>query len=253
MLKIVMDIQPAATPTPQASAPISNAPAQPAVPAKVPHAHKFILGYVLLIFMAAAVGGVYEWQQSKVKNLQSQLNSAKSEVANNTANVSTNNVSGQDFLYLNTYGLKIPLTKDIQDLYYVELNGANGNNELVFSTQSLANVETGCMAVPTNFAYSYESLSLDNKPPKTPIGGTPFGLVTVTKQVLPTSQIGSLDTDVGTTLSNSNGHYFYYKQAQGTCLATDSKGNVVSQTDSNLLASQLTSFLAAMKKIEPIN
>ena len=149
--------------------------------------------------------------------------------------------------------MKIPLTNDIQDLYYIQFKDSLNENVLAFSTQSLANAEPGCFAVPTTYSYSYESSSLDNKPPQTSIGGTPFGIVIVTSQPALTSQVGSTDQDIGTLLTHSNGYYFYYKQSQGTCLATDSKGNVVSQTNSNLLNSQLTSFLAAMKKVEPIN
>jgi outer membrane murein-binding lipoprotein Lpp len=50
-------------------------------PVKVKHATKFILGYLVLILLVAALGGVYSWQHKKVNSLNSQVSKLNKQVA----------------------------------------------------------------------------------------------------------------------------------------------------------------------------
>jgi outer membrane murein-binding lipoprotein Lpp len=79
-----MDNQPSVI-VPDTQSPEPSPPIKP--PVRVKHAHKFIFGYIALIVLIAAVGGVYSWQHKKVNesdakvaSLQSQLNSLQNQV-----------------------------------------------------------------------------------------------------------------------------------------------------------------------------
>src|ERR1700685_1845682 len=69
MLKLKMDDQP-------------NDPIQPSValPSHIKHAHKFIFGYLIILVLVAAVGGMYSWQHKKVTNLNTQVASLNAQV-----------------------------------------------------------------------------------------------------------------------------------------------------------------------------
>lgn len=56
---------------------------------EIKHAHKFIFGYVLLIFFAAIAGGIYTWQHNKVETLNKQTDSLNSQVKNLNKQVSS--------------------------------------------------------------------------------------------------------------------------------------------------------------------
>jgi hypothetical protein len=209
----------------------------------------YVAIFLLVIVAVAAIAGTYVWQHSKVTSLQDKLNSAKAS----TSKASANDATAQPYLYLYSYGVKIPLSKDIEDLYYIDWKNSD-NDVLSFSTQSLSNAEPSCLPVPLNqYTYSYELFKVGTTSPQTSLGTDLFGAITVTNKALPTSQIGKSDEDTGIFIVKANGYYFYYKQSQGTCLATDSSGNVISQNDSNLASQQVSSFLAALKNASPIN
>jgi cytoskeletal protein RodZ len=103
-------------------------------PIKVKHAHKFILGYIALILLVAALGGVYSWQHKKVNDsnakiasLQSQLSSLKSQVskpskeqAQSTKTTTTTPATtpSASSLQITQLGIEIPLTSSIADLSY---------------------------------------------------------------------------------------------------------------------------------------
>lgn len=66
------------SPLPQ---PPETTPVTPVTPPKIKHAHKFIFGYLGLILLVVAVGGVYSWQHNKVVNLQNQSISQELQIA----------------------------------------------------------------------------------------------------------------------------------------------------------------------------
>jgi len=207
---------------------------------------------LLILLLIAGVASTYLWQHKKVTNLQNALNIKSSKITT-TSGASTTSDTTQPYLYLYSYGVKIPLSKDIEDLYYVDWKSSDSDT-LNFSTQSLSNAEPSCLPVPQNqYSYSYELFVVNTTPPQTTLGTNPFGSITLTQKALPASQIGKSDEDTGTFVAQANGYYFYYKQAQGTCLATDSAGNVASQSDNNLANQQVSSFLTALKNIKPID
>lgn len=87
------------TQAPESSTPkLSAFPPPPAT--NVKHAHKFILGYLVLIVLVAAVAGVYGWQHKKVDSLNTQLSSLQKQVTTlqndekqNHSSTSTNSTS----------------------------------------------------------------------------------------------------------------------------------------------------------------
>lgn len=99
-----MDNQPGViTPAPQppepvpvsmATPPSGSAPSQP-TPSKIKHAHKFILGYIALIILVAAVAGVYTWQHKKVNSLNAQVNSLQEQVAGLQKTKTSNTTTAQ--------------------------------------------------------------------------------------------------------------------------------------------------------------
>jgi len=105
----------------------------PKAPEKIKHVHKFIYGYIALLVLAAAAGGVYGWQHKKVTNLDAQISSTKTQVANLQKEISgtsqkTSTTSTQTqpstFTYTpQTGGLSLTLPKT-----YEVLVGADGND-----------------------------------------------------------------------------------------------------------------------------
>ena len=247
MLKTIMDNQPTGVIPPDQQLPPSPIPSPveptptPIMPVNPKRSRGLLLGCVALIILIVAVAGVYEWQHSKVKSLETKLASTSTAQAPSL---------GQQYLYLNSYGLRIPLTKDIQDLYYTDLKSSD-SDLLSFSTQSLTNAEPSCMAVPNNYLYSYQPLDL-NKPATQTSMQPPFGYVTVTAKALPASQVGTTDDKAGAFITQAGGYYFYFQHVQSTCLSFNATTNKPNQADSELLTTQATSFLAALKNIEPI-
>ena len=49
-------------------------------PPKIPHAHRFIAAYILLIVGAIVVSSVYSWQHRKVNNLESTISAEQSQI-----------------------------------------------------------------------------------------------------------------------------------------------------------------------------
>jgi hypothetical protein len=214
-------------------------------PVAVKHAHRFIFGYISLIILVAAVAGVYAWQHNKVKSLQSEVTAANLKIASTSAASSTSSKqsSSQEYLYLYDYGVKIPLSSGIKDLYFVDYKAAS-YDALDFSTQSLTNSDQSCLAVPEagkNYSFNDE---LGNN--QTPVGGSPFGSIIAQTKAAPADQVGSLDQDIGTLIANSNGYYFYYKSPQAPCGASNSAAVTLESTQKDL-------FTTAFKNIQPIN
>lgn len=229
---------------PDQSEPVVNQPQPQLESPHAKHAHRFIFGYLLIILLVVAVGATYAWQNNKVKNLNgvsAQLATANSKIASLNKTIAAQN---QPYLYLSSYGLKIPLSKGIEDLYYVDIRQASGD-ELTFSTQSLANLNPSCVATAYGSSYTASGLGL-NATSQT-AGPSPFGIITVTPKPLPSSLIGKADSQIGTFVVSSNGYYFYYKQNQGPggCILTGANATLQSQQ------SQL--LMTALKNIQPIN
>lgn len=234
--------QPVTQPTPQPQ-PQTN------VPAKRSKAGLVLL-WLLIILLLVGIAGVYEWQHKKVSELQAQLNtgsSSKQFIVKHPLPPVVN--SSTQYLYLYDYGLKIPLTKDIEDLYYVNYKSSS-NNILSFSTQSLANYDFACLAEPANgYVFSYLPASATNPIPtasqEATINGSPLGVVTVTSSALPQNQVGSLDSQVGVFEAHTNSYYLYYKSPQAGCTTN----NIAS----TLELQQKQSLLTALKGTESIN
>jgi hypothetical protein len=80
-----------------ATAPI--APPPPVTPPiKVKHAHTFIFGYIALVIFAAALGGIYSWQHTKLNDANVKVASLQGQVTKLSSNSGT-------FTYKPDYGI----------------------------------------------------------------------------------------------------------------------------------------------------
>jgi hypothetical protein len=85
-----MNDQPTAiSPSPMPTDPQSGhspiaAQSAPVSPIKTSRAHRFVVGFIVLLALAAAIGGVYEWQHKKVTSLSAQISTLQAEQAKAT-------------------------------------------------------------------------------------------------------------------------------------------------------------------------
>src|SRR5579859_5144672 len=89
------------SPPPAATPPSPNPPVQPSAPAHVKSAHRFLLLYITVLLAALLAGGVYAWQNSKVKDLKqkdayylAQVSQLKKQLADTEASLPTNSNAG---------------------------------------------------------------------------------------------------------------------------------------------------------------
>jgi hypothetical protein len=239
-----MDNQPLVPPT-QFQAP---RPGQMPLPQQQPAKQKRTLSYlvwILVLILLIAIGLVYVWQNQKVKNLNKKVASLNSQVIN-SGRATTG--SSKDYLNLYKYGVKIPLSSSIDDLYYVDytLSGGGLNYDVLsFSTQSLGQTNPSCWATPTDQYYEYQSLTPSSGTNPTEMGPSPFtDLVAVSKTPLTGQLIGATTTSLG----HINGYYFYTiaQNAESSCAGSSS-------TAQALVSSLNTPYMAALKSIQAIN
>ena len=195
---------------------------------------------LLFVVLSAAIVGMYLWQHHKVTQLQAKYASSTQST------VSGKEASTQKYLYLYDYSLKIPLTDDLQDLYFADTK-YDSKDILAFSTQSIANADPGCAAVPSGYDTSFLSYQFTTDAfgtDKLPVGD-PFGSILVQKKPLASEDIGSTDGDIGMFIVHAGDYYFYHKSPQASC----SK----SEASYNMIKSQKAAFLDALKHIKPIS
>ena len=226
---------------------VSSPPAAP-LPSKLPDHPAFVLspkpkpvklylGLVGVVVLLLAVGlGVYEWQQSKVKQLNHEISGLNLRVStlnaqiittmqNQAATQSSKNTSSATFLSIKELNFKVPLSSAISDLKYVVSKNSKGQTYLNFTTQSLLSAGgQGC-------AISSQSTN------------SPLGTVLVLSN--PSTNPGTADNQDGALLASVSGHYLYYHHAQSTCATSDTASSlqnlqsdalIQSLTDSGLIS-----------------
>lgn len=119
-------VNPESTPEPS----YTTQPSKPEVtssPVHINHAHKFIYGYIALIVLAAAMGGIYAWQHKKVNSLNTKVSSLQGQVTTLNASLAKSNAalnSTKTWSYENTYSLVYPSNWTVgEDLATNELTG----------------------------------------------------------------------------------------------------------------------------------
>lgn len=189
---------------------------------------------VLLILALALAAGTYVWQHQKVTKLTAQLNA--SPAAKQT----------KGYLYMYDYGIKLPLTSGIKDLYYVSARSNDVDGDVLdFSSETLSNADMQCTAEPAGNVFSFVSTAAKASPNGTPVNGSPLGLVTITAKPLPKNVVGSLDQDVGVLMSHVNGDYIYFKGPQSAC-----SGNGATEAQT---MQQIKLLESALKQAAPIS
>lgn len=216
--------QPAPTlPPPQPNTGYNNV----GIPARKSRSYTWVL-WLIIILLIAGIAGVYLWQHKKVTDLQSKTSSSSSKT------VVTTTKTNQQYLYLYDYGIKVPLTNSIKDLYYVSLRSSAVNgDQLSFSSETLTNDNVACAAEPgSSNDYLYQSGSdVSANPAQTTIEGNPLGTVIITSKALPSSQVGTADDQYGELVAHVNGSYLYYSSPQAACSSGNSVYTNSTQTD----------------------
>jgi hypothetical protein len=192
---------------------------------------------ILVILLAVAVVGVYLWQHQKVTKLQTQL----------TPSASAASLTSGQYLYMYDYGIKLPLTNGIKDLYYVSARSNSIDGDVLdFSSETLSNADMQCTAEPAgNAAFRYVPITPATSTNETDVNGSPLGLVSITAKPLPSNEVGSLDQDVGVLMSHVNGEYIYFKGPQSPC---SGNGTTEAQT-----MQQIKLLETSLKQAKPIN
>jgi cell division protein FtsL len=113
--------------------PTTLQPLKPTEPKKMKHMPKLMFGCIVLVILIVAVAGVYEWQHKKVTDLDTQLSSTQTQVANLQKQVSITSqktsatptqAQSSTFTYSpQTGGFNLTLPKT-----YEVLVGADGND-----------------------------------------------------------------------------------------------------------------------------
>jgi outer membrane murein-binding lipoprotein Lpp len=112
--------------------------------ATVKHAHRFIFGYLTLILLIAAVGGMYSWQHKKVNdsnakiaNLEQKVSSLQSQVNKLSKQTSaTSSTSSASYLKITQLNIEIPLTSSLSDLSYT---WDSSNSQAILGSSTLMN------------------------------------------------------------------------------------------------------------------
>ena len=243
-----MENQPLVPPTQFQSPQPGQMPMMPTPPGAQPSKQKRIpsyLAWILVVILIVAVCPVYVWQNNKVKNLNNKVTSLNSQVISSSRATTS---SSKAYLYLYKFGVKIPLSSSIEDLYYIDykLSGDNLSYDVLsFSTQSLGQTDPSCWATATDEYYEYESLTPSSGTTPTEMGPSPFtDLVAVSKTPLTGQLIGATTTNLG----HVNGYYFYTisQNGESQCVGANT-------TAAALVTSLTTPYMTALKNIQAIN
>jgi|ERR1039458_1563143 outer membrane murein-binding lipoprotein Lpp len=190
-------------------------------PVKVKHAHRFILGYIALILLVAALAGVYSWQHKKVNSLSTQITGLNVQVSKLNKQVSSSQTttkqsqatSYQQYLSIQKWGVRIPMPSnvDIGDIYYIiDPGSTNGpSSSAVFGSAKLDALTSGC-----NLNTSIDGSS----------GSTPFGWI---DQLTPTNYQQELQDsqNTGVTGGTKLGSYYYVWQTPRANCYENEDGN----------------------------
>lgn len=204
-------------------------PTQTAVPIPAKKKRSFAwLPWLLVVLLILAVVGVYLWQHKKVTDLQD------SKTAGNTSAVTTS--PGGRYLYMYDYGIKVPLTNSIRDLYYVSLRSKQVNgDELSFSSEILTNEDIACSALPVGQgSYSYDPASDTSGKNQQNIKGAPLGTVTITTAPLQKNLVGSADGQYGDLVSHVDSAYLYFRSPMSACSSNSNASQTQTQQKADL-------------------
>lgn len=180
---------------------------------------------MLVIVALIGVVGYMVYKNNHITTTATTLSTSSNKPATSTL---TQTTTQQKYLAVKELGIKLPLSNRISDLIYTYTPNS-GSPLLTFSTTSLDIASPSCTI--TSSIYS----------PR------PFGSVNAVTTPYPQSEVGPGDNQAGILYAHVNGYYLYWKGAQSDCQQTKANGGQPSQTEVNLLNTQLPLFQAALK------
>lgn len=185
-----------------------------------------IAGWIVLVILliAAAAGGVWYWQQMKIKDLQSKNDNLQSQVSDLKKQADANSTQDtSEKVKLAELDLAIALPNDIKDLKYVNIDTAKQQG----SFKILAGI-----AISTA---SLEGKSIECAADKSALGQ----LVKVEGQ---RPEESTIDNSFGALVKQYDDYYVAYQAPQSSC----SQDKEIEQ----LQASQISSLKTALSSIE---
>jgi hypothetical protein len=174
-----------------------------APPVKVKHAHKFIFGYIALILLVAAVGGMYSWQHKKVNDSNAKVASLQTKLSslqNQVNKLSTKTQTSSPYTGWKSYILKYEKSSfKYPSTWQVADTSTNGQDMVALNA-------------PDGFYFNIDTVNIGHPSvdyPTTIIYSTPLTFLTQSGYInYFTGSISSTDSVINAELSMSSSSIF---------------------------------------------